>query len=96
MAENLADQLARVRSKASILTEKYVRLKEAYEAERRAATGLRAELKARDAEIEQLRLKVEYLSIASTVKMGSDDVQSARAMLADLVREIDRCIADLE
>ena len=40
-------------------------------------------------------MKVEYLSVASTVRLTGDDLASARTMVADLVREIDRCIADL-
>ena len=95
MAADLKDQLDRVRSKATVLVEKYVRLKGAYDEAHEQVARLKADVLARDKEIEQLRMKVEYLSIASTVKLSGDDLQSTRAMIADLVREIDRCIADL-
>lgn len=95
MAANLREQLDRVRSKTSIVVEKYHRLKEAYTDARQENDRLKAELLARDKEIEQLRMKVEYLSIASTVKLTGNDLETTRAMVADLVREIDRCIADL-
>lgn len=95
MAENLREQLERVRSKASLLVEKYLRLKEVYDAQRKEVVDLKAGMMAKDAEIEKLKMQVEYLSIASTVKLSSDDLQSTRDMVADLVREIDRCITDL-
>lgn len=95
MAENLGEQIARVRSKASILVEKYLLLREAFENGRNEIAELKGELIAKNAEIEKLRLQVEYLSIASTVKMSSEDIESTRALVANLVREIDRCISDL-
>ena len=91
----IKEQLDRVRSKASILVEKYIRLKEAYDDARKQVEVLQAEAISREKEIQTLRMQVEHLSIASTVKLSGDDLQSTRGMVADLVREIDRCIADL-
>lgn len=95
MANNLTEQLVRVKSKTSVLMEKYIALKDAFDNARRENEALKAQIMAKDKEIESLRLKAEHLSIASTVKMGGDDIQATRDMIADLVREIDRCIADL-
>lgn len=95
MAENLREQLDRVRSKASVMVEKYLRLNEAYTNAREEIADLKASILARDSEIEKLKMQVEYLSVASTVKLSGDSLASTRAMVADLVREIDRCIADL-
>ena len=95
MAENLSEQLARVRSKASVMVEKYLHLRKEYDKGCDEIARLKATLLAKDSEIEKLKMQVEYLSIASTVKMGREDIDSTRAMVADLVREIDRCIADL-
>lgn len=95
MAENLREQLDRVKSKASVMVEKYQRLNQAYDESRREVTELQATLRAREAEIEKLKLNVEYLSVASTIKLSGDDLASTRAMVADLVREIDRCIIEL-
>lgn len=95
MAENLREQLDRVKSKASVMVEKYQRLNQAYDESRREVTELQATLRAREAEIEKLKLNVEYLSVASTIKLSGDDLASTRAMVADLVREIDRCIVEL-
>lgn len=96
MPSDLQQQLESVRAKARVVTEKYHHLKEAYDAAKDEISTLKAEILARDEELEQLKLKVEYLSIASTVRITGDDLASTRAMVADLVREIDRCLADLK
>lgn len=95
MASDLQLQLDKVRAKALVLVDKYTRLREAFEASRSEIANLKAQVMSRDAEIEQLRLKVEYLSVASAVKLSGDDLAATRAMVADLVRDIDRCIEDL-
>ncbi|MDE6301874.1 MAG: hypothetical protein K2M19_09180 [Muribaculaceae bacterium] len=95
MAVNLEQQLESVRAKSLVVSEKYQRLREAFEAQKTELTDLRAQLLAKDEELEKLRLQVEYLSIASTVSLTADDLAATRAMVADLVREIDRCLADL-
>lgn len=95
MASDLQQQLESIRAKALVMVEKHDRLKQAYDAARAEISDLKAQVIARDEELERLRMKVEYLSIASTVRLTGDDLASARTMVADLVREIDRCIADL-
>ncbi len=95
MASDLQQQLENVRAKTRVVSEKYHRLKQAYDAAKGEISDLKAQILARDEELEQLKLKVEYLSIASTVRLTGEDLASTRAMVADLVREIDRCLADL-
>lgn len=95
MAADLKEQLDRVRNKANVLVEKYTRLHDAFKEAKAEVESLQARLIAKDKEIETLRMKVEHLSIASTVKLSGEDLQSTRRMIADLVREIDRCIIDL-
>lgn len=95
MASDFIEQVNRIRAKASVIVEKYAKTEEAYKAAREEITQLKAMLLARDKEIEKLRMQVEHLSIASVVKVSGDDLESTRAMVADLVREIDRCIVDL-
>lgn len=95
MAQDLNSQLQRVRAKASVLMEKYAVLKEAFDSQREEIEQLKAELIVKTRQIENLSMKVEHLSIASSVKLSGDDLQATRNMIADLVREVDRCIADL-
>lgn len=96
MPSDLQQQLENVRAKTRVVSEKYHRLKDAYELAKNEISELKAGILARDEELEQLKIKVEYLSIASTVRLTGDDLASTRAMIADLVREIDRCLADLK
>lgn len=96
MAADFNEQLDRIRSKMTVVVEKYNRLKETCDTLRRENNALRADLLDRDKQLEQLRMRAEYLSIASTVKVSGGDIDAARAMIADLVREIDRCVADLD
>jgi len=95
MASDLQQQLESVRAKTRVVGEKYHHLRDAYLAAKDEISDLKAQVLARDEEIEKLRMKVEYLSMASTVRLTGDDLAATRAMVADLVRDIDRCIADL-
>lgn len=95
MASDLQQQLESIRAKALVMVEKYEKLRQAYASARAEISELKAQVLSRDEEIEKLKLKVEYLSVASTVRLTGEDLVAARAMVADLVREIDRCIADL-
>lgn len=95
MADNINSQLARVKAKATVLVEKYTTLKDAFDRQKEQIESLRAQLIVKEKQLEEVRLKAEHLSIASTVKLSGDDLQATRDMVADLVREIDRCIADL-
>lgn len=45
--------------------------------------------------IERLRQQVEYLTVVTTALPDSADVEKSRAVLTNLVREIDKCINDL-
>lgn len=95
MASDLQQQIESIRAKALVVVSKYDRLKQAYADARTEISDLKAQILARDEELESLKLKVEYLSIASTVRNSGDDLASARALVADLLREIDKCIQDL-
>ncbi len=95
MASDLQNQLKTVRAKTQVVGEKYRYLRQQYDMLRAENSELKAQIRARDEELEKLKMQVEYLSIASTVRLTGDDLKATRAMVADLVREIDRCIADL-
>lgn len=56
---------------------------------------LKGALMARDSELEKLRLELEYLRVASVVSPSASDRRDAAEMISNIVRELDRCIADL-
>lgn len=95
MAADLQQQIERVRAKSVVLRDKYLALHKSYDELRKENTDLKAELIAREGDLEKLRLQVEYLTVASTVKSSEGDLAATRAIIADLIREIDLCIKDL-
>ncbi|MBQ4292739.1 MAG: hypothetical protein IJS19_03135 [Muribaculaceae bacterium] len=95
MAESLQDILERLSSKSSILMERYAAILEA----KRAADSRIAELETENeklkVEIERQKKQVEYLQIARSVSFDRETVESNRAFLSDLLRDIDKSIAQL-
>ena len=95
MASDLQQTLDRISRKALHLTERYRVVDE----QRRAAQARIQELEELVADlrkqVEDLRMKNEYLMIASTVNPTRQDVERSRAVISGLVREIDKCITEL-
>lgn len=90
------EQLRRIVDKTRLLLIRNQALAEEVKRLKSEAADRKAELLARDSEIEKLRLELEYLKVASTVSPTADDRRHAAEMISNLVREIDRCIADLQ
>jgi predicted nucleic acid-binding Zn-ribbon protein len=77
-----------------------LRLVERYEQARSENESLRVQLKKLNDELTESRARVELLNeelksskIARAVAISSEDNELAKAKIATLVREIDRCIA---
>ena len=90
------EQLRRIVDKTRLLLIRNQALAEEVKRLKSEAADRKAELLARDSEIEKLRLELEYLKVASTVSPTADDRRHAAEMISNLEREIDRCIADLQ
>ena len=56
---------------------------------------MRSAIVAKDAELERLRIESEYLKVATTLAPDPIRKDEVFALLTNLVREIDRCIANL-
>lgn len=95
MAGNLQQTIERVNNKAKILVEKYATLLKAKEDADMRIEQLSEQVEQMKKTIETLQSQVEYLRIATTLTPNRRDVEHSRAILSGLVREIDRCIADL-
>ncbi|MBR5101791.1 MAG: hypothetical protein IK092_01540 [Muribaculaceae bacterium] len=95
MAQDLQETLARIVNKSNILLEKYRVL----EAEKERVEG---ELAERDKELSELRKKIEglerdnhYLTVARSLSGSSAQLSQSRALISKLVRDIDKCISQL-
>lgn len=95
MAFDYNTALKRIIAKAQLLEQRYFYMQEQRDEAVAKAEDLQKELLAKDKELEKLRLRVEYLELASTFAPTREQVEKARALVAGLVRDIDRCITDL-
>lgn len=95
MASELRERLERLQRKSAVLVEKYQALlvqsqQTAHELEEKTATIAHLQ-----AQVEQLEHDNRYLRMAHTVAATPEAVVQTRAMIAKLVRDIDRCISQL-
>ena len=95
MAVDLKQQLDRVATKADLVVERDCRLRDEKNAADARIAELTAELERNKVEIEKLTMENEYLRIASTLAPDGKRLEETRSLIAGLVREIDRCILDL-
>lgn len=79
-----------------MIAKRYASVVEERDAARAEIERLEDEVSRKDREIRELRLKVEYLSVVTSARPGVDEMKRSRAMLSELVREIDHCISDLQ
>ena len=92
MAANLQQRVDKIEAKAALLIERYelmLRAKQEAENRVRELTGTVERL---ERTIGDLNRQIEYLKVASVLTPDHKDVETTRAMLSELVREIDKCI----
>jgi hypothetical protein len=95
MVADLKQTITRLSEKARFLTQRYRVTVSEKEAALKIVEEQKALIDSQKKEIEQLKLQVEYLTIAATLSPKREDVELTRATITNLVREIDRCLADL-
>ena len=78
-----------------IILERYELMKRQLKADAEKIGQLEQDINRMRAENERLRSQVDYLKMAAIVAPEREDVERTRALLSNLVREIDKCIADL-
>ncbi len=94
--ESLDKSLSRISEKMHVLAQRYDTVcQERTQALERIAE-LERELRDKEQRIEQLSLRNEYLSVSSTLAPDRDTIEKTRNIITELVREIDRCIADID
>lgn len=95
MAIDLRQQLERVNAKTTLVLEKYALMQERLAQARAEIESLRQQLLQQQRKVEEMELQRQYLMLSHTVAPGADDTRRALDMIDGLVRDIDRCIADI-
>lgn len=96
MAQNVHETARRIESKVAAIADRQRLLVQTVETERAEKQRLQARISELEAEISRLKTDNEYLTVMRAVTVTPEQAEHSRAMLAGLVREIDRCIAELK
>ncbi|MDE5988671.1 MAG: DUF3450 domain-containing protein [Duncaniella sp.] len=95
MAANLQQRVDKIEAKAALILERYeLMLRARQEAENRVRE-LTGTVERLERTIGDLNRQIEYLKVASVLTPDHRDVEATRAVLSELVREIDKCINQL-
>lgn len=95
MTTTVNDTLNSIRSKVYVIVENQHKLVDEIKALKEENAGLRAHIESLQQEMNRMKVDSEYLTVASVIAHDRTEVESARSLLAGLVRDVDRCIAEL-
>lgn len=95
MAGELQKKIDRVNTKTQLLLDRYTILLQRRESDLAQIVELQAEIETLRKENGRLQQENDFLKIATTIAPTRNDVNSTRELLTRLVREIDKCITDL-
>lgn len=96
MSENVQELTSRIAAKVSVIAERQQLLVSRIEAERAEKERLARRVAELESELRQLKADKEYLSVMRAVAPTDEEARRNRTLLNGLVREIDRCIAELK
>ena len=96
MANDLKQTLERLRGKTDLLVERYQLLLQEKQQVDLRNEELSSTIKKQQQEIDRLQQEVEYLKVVTTLTPKREDVEKSRVFLSKLVRNIDKCIAELK
>lgn len=95
MTSDLETTLTRLAEKSRFLTERFkVVTRQRDEALARVAS-LEKDVLDRERQLQRMRAELEYLKVSSALAPTAESVTATRAMIRDLIAEIDRCIVEL-
>ena len=95
MASELQQRLERIVGKSTVLVEKYRQLLELKQGAETRLAELERENEQLRADVERLKRENEYLRTARVLASDPEQVSQARIMITRLVRDIDKCITQL-
>ncbi|WP_148061873.1 hypothetical protein [Paramuribaculum intestinale] len=91
----MKQRLDSLRTKTVLLLKRHEMLEEAATAARQRIRELEQDNERLQKRIDLLNQENEYLRVVHSVSPSRSDAENTRALLAGLVRDIDKCIADL-
>lgn len=96
MAGDLQQTVGRLKAKMLVLADRFrLVCKERDDARERIA-DLEKQLDKHRKQCDELQQQVDFLKIATTIAPQRSEVEQTRSLLTDLIRDIDKCIADLK
>lgn len=95
MATGISEILARLKGKVSVLAERYQAVRIQRDEARQRCSELQDRLETVQTELQQLRTENEYLRISHKIAPTPEDVRQSQAVIAGLVKKIDKCISQL-
>lgn len=95
MSADLKQRLDSLRTKTALLLKRHEMLEEAATAARQRIRELEQDNERLQKRIDLLNKENEYLRVVHSVSPSRSDAENTRALLAGLVRDIDKCIAGL-
>lgn len=95
MAGDLQKRLDSLRNKAELLLKRYALLEEENQVMKQKINELEATLARQNRELTDKERQIEQLRVMGVLAPTREDVEQGRAFLAGLVRDIDKCINEL-
>lgn len=95
MANELQQTLARIINKSNILIEKYHALEQANQALATRNEQLLDDIEQMKKNNELMRQEIEYLKMARVIAPDIVNLDHAKATISKMVRDIDKCISQL-
>ena len=95
MASELQERLDRIVGKSQVLVERYQNLVSQHSEMEERLTRATEHNERLEIEVERLKRENEFLRIAHTVASTPEQVTQVRATITRLVRDIDKCIKQL-
>lgn len=95
MADTLQQSIDRLKAKAALLTDRYTLVDKARQEAQAQVDELQARVRDLSRQLALRDAEIERLKVSSVLSPDHYDVEATRRFLSELVREIDKCIAQL-
>lgn len=95
MADELQSRLRSLQSKAKLLTERYKTLLRHKQLQDNGVLQLQHTVKRQQERIALLEQQLEQMRVITPFAVQGADLEQSRVVLTQLVRDIDKCIAEL-